>query len=134
MFDELRDMNNAIRKKQDKLDELRALATSMTRPYNNDRVQSSPSDRLSNLMCKIVMLEHEINGMIDDYADEKMRAKMRIHQIERGKWQDILYAHYIEQKSFVEIAKHEGVSVSSVKCLNNRAIKCLKALDETKNV
>ena len=134
MFDELREMNIAIRKKQDKLDELKALATSMTRPYNNDRVQTSPSDRLSNLMCKIVMLENEIDGMIDDYADEKMRAKMRIYQVEREEWQDVLYAHYIEQKSFGEIAKYKGISVGAVKCLNNRAIKSLKAIDETENV
>lgn len=134
MFDELREMNIAIRKKQEKLDELRALATSMTKPYNSERVQSSPSDRLSNLMCKIIILENEIDEMIDAYADEKQRAKLRIYQVEREEWQDVLYAHYIEHKSFSEIARYRGVSVSSIKTLNNRAIKCLKTLDETYKV
>lgn len=131
MFDELRELNKEIRNKQERLDELRALAMSMTTPYDRERVQTSPNDRLSNLMCKIIMLENEIDGMIDDYADEKQRAKMRIYQVQREEWQDILYSHYIEQKSFKEIAKHRGVSISSVKTLNNRAIKCLKRLDET---
>lgn len=134
MFDELREMNNEIRKKQECLDELRALATSMTQPYDRERVQTSLNDRLSNLMCKIIMLENEIDGMIDDYADEKQRAKMRIYQVQREEWQDVLYSHYIEQRSFKEIAKHKGVSISSVKTLNNRAIKCLKAIDETEKV
>lgn len=131
MFDELRELNNEIRKKQEKLDELRALAVSMTRPYCNDRVQTSPTDRMSNIMCKIIMLENELDGMIDDYADEKQRAKLLIYQVEREEWQDILYAHYIEQRSLGDIAKHRGVSLSSIKTLNNRAIKCLRGLDET---
>ncbi len=131
MFDELREMNNEIRKKQERIDELRAMATSMTQPYDGVRVQTSPTDKLSTLMCKIIMLENELDGMIDDYADEKQKAKMRIFQVEREEWQDILYAHYIEQKTFKQIAKHRGVSVSSVKTLNNRAIKSLKSLDET---
>lgn len=134
MFDELRELNNEIRNRQERLDELRALAMSMTTPYDRERVQTSPSDRLSNLMCKIIMLENEIDGMIDDYADEKQRAKMRIYQVQREEWQDVLYSHYIEQRSFKEIAKHRGVSISSVKTLNNRAIKCLKSIDETEKV
>ena len=131
MFDELRELNNEIRKRQDRLDELRALATSMTQSYDRERVQTSPTDRLSNLMCKIIMLENEIDGMVDDYAAIKQQAKMRIYQVQREEWQDILYSHYIEQKSFKEIAKHRGVTVNSVKTLNNRAIKCLKSIDET---
>ena len=134
MFDELRDMNNEIRKKQEKLDEMRALATSMTQAYDNVRVQTSSSDRLSNLMCKIIMLENELDGMIDDYADEKERAKLRIYQVEREAWQDILYSHYIEHKSLGEIAKQTGKSLNSVRQLNSRAIKSLKAIDITKNL
>ena len=134
MFDELRELNNEIRKKQEKLDELRAIAVSMTRPYDNDRIQTSPTDRMSNIMCKIIMLENEIDGIVDEYADEKQRAKLRIYQVEREEWQDILYAHYIEQKSFNEIARHRGVSLSSVRSLNNRALKCLKGLDETNSL
>jgi DNA-directed RNA polymerase specialized sigma24 family protein len=131
MFEELREMNNEIRKKQEKIAELRALAVSMTKPYDSDRVQTSPSDRLSNIMCRIIILENELDGMIDDYADEKQRIKRLIFQVEREEWQDILYIHYIEQKSFSEIAKHMGISLNAVKTLNNRALKCLRGLDET---
>lgn len=134
MFEELREMNKEICKKQEKICELRALAVSMTRPYNNDRVQSSSSDRLANITCKIIMLENELDAMIDAYADEKSKAKKRIYQVEREEWQDILYTHYIERKTFSEIASHRGVSVNSVKTLNNRALKCLKSIDETLNV
>ena len=131
MFDELRELNCEIRKKQERLDELRALATSMTRPYDGDRVQTSPTDRLSNLMCKIIMLENELDGMIDEYADEKRKAKLLIYQVEREEWQDILYAHYREQKSLSDIAKFRKVSLSAVKNLNSRALKCLRGIDGT---
>lgn len=134
MFDELREMNNEIREKQEKLAELRALAVSMTRPYTNDRIQTSPTDRMSNLMCKIITLENEIDGMIDIYADEKQRAKNRIFKVKRVEWQDILYVHYIEQVSLGDIAKTRGVSLNSIKNLNNRALKCLRGIDETEDV
>lgn len=134
MFDELREMNKEITEKQEKLAELRAMATSMTVSYDSERVQTSPQDRLSNIMCKIIMLENEIDGMIDDYITIKQQAKLRIYQVEREEWQDILYAHYIERKTFGEIARHRGVTVNSVKKLNGRAIKCLKSLDGTDNL
>ena len=60
MIEELREMNNQIRVKTERLAELRASLTSIGSPLS-EKVQTSPTDRLSNLMCKIILLENELD-------------------------------------------------------------------------
>ena len=125
MYEELREINNEIKRKQDYIDELRALATSMTMALG-ERVQTSPSDRLSNLMCKIIIAENELDSMIDDYADRKLKAKNEIFTLPNEEWQDIVYLHYIEYKSYPEIAQIKKTSLGAVQKKSQRAIKTLK--------
>lgn len=132
MFDELRDMNNEIKKKQEQIAELRSALTSSAMPMGI-KVQTSPEDRLSALMCKIILLENELDGMVDTYADLKRDATQKIFALENEDWQDIVYAHYIEFKSFNEIARSKGWTKNKVTLKNNRAIKVLRKsmIDET---
>ena len=92
MYDELKELNNLIKRKQERLDELRAAAVSLSVPMDQ-RVQNSSEDRLANLMCKIIIAENELDEMIDDYADKKMRAKTEIFTLPNDDWQDIVYLH-----------------------------------------
>lgn len=124
MFDELREMNSEIQRKQEELDCLKAMATSMTATLG-ERVQTSPSDRLGNLMCKIIILENDIEEMIDTYADAKAAAKRKILTVSDA-YQDVLYAHYIEFKTFREIADTQHCSVNAVKQKNKKGLKSLK--------
>lgn len=131
MYEELKELNEIIRRKQERIDELRAAAVSLSVPLDQ-RVQNSSEDRLANLMCKIIIAENELDGMIDDFADKKMKAKTEIFTLPREDWQDIVYMHYIEFKPMDEIAeilsKREGrkISKDAVYMKNNRAIKYLK--------
>ena len=125
MFDELREINNEIRRKQEYIAELRAMATSMTLNLS-ERVQTSPEDRLSNLMCKIVIAENELDAMIDDFADKKFKAKNDIFSLDNEDWQDIVYMHYIEFKSYPEIARIKHQKLGAVQKKSQRAIKTLK--------
>ena len=131
MYEELKELNDLIRRKQEKIDELRAAVVSLSVPLDQ-RVQNSSEDRLANLMCKIIIAENELDGLIDDFADKKMKAKTEIFTLPREDWQDIVYMHYIEFKPMDEIAqilsKREGRSISkdAAYMKNNRAIKYLK--------
>lgn len=131
MYEELKELNDLIRRKQEKIDELRAAAVSLSVPLDQ-RVQNSSEDRLANLMCKIIIAENELDGLIDDFADKKMKAKTEIFTLPREDWQDIVYMHYIEFKPMDEISqilsKREGRNISkdAVYMKNNRAIKYLK--------
>ena len=139
MYEELKELNDLIRRKQEKIDELRAAAVSLSVPLDQ-RVQNSSEDRLANLMCKIIIAEDELDGLKDDFADKKMKAKTEIFTLPREDWQDIVYMHYIEFKPMDEIAqilsKREGrkISKDAVYMKNNRALKCLKKIIKSENL
>lgn len=125
MFEELREMNDIIRRKQERIDELRSALTSTSAPLG-ERVQTSPTDKMSNLMCKIIVMENELEGMIDSYADMKAHAKDKIFSLDNEEWQDILYSKYVEFQSWGEIADRKGSTVKAVMQKKKRAMKKLR--------
>ena len=134
MFDDIRDLNNAIKRKKERIEELRWKAVSTTMPLNADKIQSSGSkDRVGELMCKIIIMENELEEMHKEYEEMTGEAIRRIYSIGNDEWSDILYTHYIEFKSLQEIATTKGVSLNAIRSRNNRAIKKYKRIiDETK--
>lgn len=126
MYEELRELNDLIKRKQERIDELRTMAMSLSAPIGSIHVQTTHEDRLANLMCKIVIAENELDEMIDDFADKKRKAQNEIFMLPNQDWQDIMYMHYIEFKPMEEIAKIKKKSVGSMYAKNNRAIKHLK--------
>ena len=130
MYDELRELDQLIRRKKEMIAELRALATSLSAPMGL-RVQTSHEDRLSNLMCKIIIAENELEEMIYDYKLSRKRAKEEIEQLRNEEWKEIMYLHYIEFIPIEDIASRKGKSVGSVYMKNNRAKKCLKKLNHS---
>ena len=125
MFEELREMNNEIRAKKEQIAELRAAMVSTTMPLG-EKVQSSPSDRLSNLMCKVIILENELDVMVDEYADLKAMVTGQIFSLDNEEWQDVLYSHYVMFKPWGEIAERKGSTVQAVIQKKKRAMKKLK--------
>ena len=128
MFDELKEMDNLITRKQERIDELRTRLTSISISYN-ERVQTSLHDKMADLTCKIIVMENELDAMIDDYADMKSRAKKQIFALNNEDWQEIVYAHYIERKTFKQIAQQRGETFKAVSRKCERAVKTLKAID-----
>lgn len=127
MYDDLYEYNEMINRKLDRVAELRAALTSMNAPLG-EKSSGSHEDRMANLMCKIVILENELEGMIDDYADRKRKAQQEIYMLENEEWQDIMYMSFIEFKSMHDIAKIKGTSYECIKKKRQRAVKCLKTM------
>ena len=127
MFDDLREITNEIKRRQERIAELRSRLTSMSMPMG-EKVQTTPQDQICRCICEIVSLEGELDGIIDNFVSVKEESKRKIFSLENEEWQDILYQHYIEYKPFNEIARNKGVSVGSVKLKSNRAMKKLKTL------
>lgn len=125
MYEELRDMNLEIKNKQERIDELRASLTSMSMSLG-ERVQTSPEDRMSKIMCEIIVRETELEGMIDEYADLKAMVKGEIFSLDNEDWQDILYSRYVEFQTWDKIADKHNSTVKAVQQKKKRAIKKLK--------
>lgn len=125
MFDELREMNLLIKKKQEKIDELRSNITSITITYG-DRVQSSPQDRMANLMCKIIVMENELEAMKEDFSKMQERAKLRIYTLESERMQNLMYMRYVLLMPTSEIARQTGLNHNTVRAFISRGTKKLK--------
>ena len=127
MYDEFYAMDKKIKRKREYISELRARATSATMTLG-ERVQTSPDDRMSNIMCKIVTAENELQAMYEDLGHQKEIAYNEIKRLGNEDWEDIVYLHYVELMPMDEIARMKGKSLGSTYMKNNRAVKRLKKL------
>ena len=125
MFEDISAIDKKMKRKQQYIDELRSLATSMTMNLG-ERVQTSPEDRLSNIMVKIVTAENELDMMEAELKEYRERAYADIQKLDNKEWRDIVYMHYVELMPMKKISKIKGKSVGSLYMKSNRALKVLK--------
>lgn len=115
-----------IQNKLIELYQLRCLASGVGSISLNDRVQSSPEgDRLGKIVAKIVDVEKEIDEMIDNLVAEKQK---RIEVIEKVQLENnlqyiVLHKHYVQYKSFTDIADEEGYSNVWILKIHQEALK-----------
>ena len=127
MYDEFYAYEQKIKRKRERITELRAKATSMTVGIG-ERVQSTPEDKMSRIMCEIVTAENDLQKMYEDLGHQKEIAYNEIKRLGNEDWQDIVYLHYVELMPMEDIAKMKGKSLGSTYMKNNRAVKRLKKL------
>ena len=117
-------LDRLIQNKQFEVYQLKCLATNVTAPMGTEPVQNSNvSDKVGNITAKIVDLEIEINGLIDQYIDEKQKRITLIEQIDDPLQYSILHKKYIQRKSLTEIAEEEHFSYVWVNKNHGYALK-----------
>lgn len=72
------------------------------------------SDRVGNIVAKLVDLENETNNIIDRYIDLKQDCIKLIESVKNPLWYTILHKYYIQYKSLVQIAEEEGYAYQYV--------------------
>lgn len=88
----------------------RVMAESATVAFGVERVQSSPHDRLSDLIARIIDTENETMDLIEEYLDFKEEAIFRLEGLcllgERGiNYYRVLHARYVQGMTFESIAE-----------------------------
>lgn len=73
--------------------------------YSGDRVQTSPQDRMSEDVARLLDLEKEISTLIEQYHYEVDKRINQIHQLKNETYEKILVMRYIEDIPLDEIAK-----------------------------
>lgn len=116
-----------INNKIAELGQWRSLATSIGSQSDGERVQTSPKDRLSTIVTKIVDLEQEINTLIDEYIVKKKDIIGTIESVGNSDWYDLLFKVYVEHKFLHEVAHEMNYSYSRVRHMHREA---LDAVDE----
>ncbi len=108
---------------------LRCLATSITVPTDREAVQTSGvSDKVGNIVAKIVDLEDEIDGLIDEYIDVRQSCIKVIESLPDTLQYTVIHKHYVQYKSFVEIAEEENYTYQWILRVHNKALSKIEEI------
>jgi DNA-directed RNA polymerase specialized sigma subunit len=119
--------------------QLRCLATNITSPMGTEPVMTSgASDKIGNIVAKIVDLENEINELIDKYIDDRQERIEVIEQIDDPLQYNILHKYYVQGTRFKEIAEEEHYSEVHINKQHQKALakvqKILNSIGKYKEV
>jgi hypothetical protein len=121
-----------------KLSELyryKCLVTSVTVPTDREAVQTSGvSDKVGNIVAKIIDLENEIDTMIDEYIDTRRRCITVIEMLKDPLQYAIIHKHYVQYKSYAEIADEESYSYVWIMTVKDRALREIERIINKKSL
>ena len=118
-------LDNIVENKLFELEQLEALATSITQRLNADRVQTSVNpDKMTDLIHKIIKKKEAINEAIDRYVDYKSEVIEVLEKLNGAEY-DLLYRVYIRYMPLKEAAatSKRDMSYSNATTLHGRALK-----------
>ena len=117
-------LDRMINNKLSEISQLRELEMSVSAVKNEERVQTTPNfDKIGTAYCKIEEMEEKLDKLIDEYVDKKNLIISQIDGIENETYYEILFARYIEKKTFEKIADEMTYSFRNVTRLNGRALQ-----------
>lgn len=117
-------LNRMINNKLTEIAQLKDMAVSISAPQSGERVQTTPNfDKIGTKYAKIDEMERKIDGMVDELVDKKEKIIQQIDSMEDENTYNILFARYIEKKTFEVIATEMKYSWRQVIRLHGTALK-----------
>lgn len=117
-------LNNLMKSDKEELEELRSLSTSISGDMTKERVQTSTTnDKITDIISKIVDLEHEIENEIKTFIDLKKEVRSVINQVEDVDERLFLRYRYINFYQWKAITLAMKCSNTQVQRLKDRAIE-----------
>ena len=108
------------------MESLKAAAENVTASIDNERVQTSPKDRMPDDISRIVDLENEIREDTHRLIFMKDKIINEIHKLNNPVYIEILYKRYVEYKSLEEISVELSYSYIHVKRLHGYALQAFR--------
>lgn len=116
-------LNRTIQNKLSEISQLRELSFGIKAVANEERVQTTPNfDKIGSSIAKIDEMERNLDKMIDEYVDKKNKIIQQIDSIEDEVLYGILFARYIEKKTFEKIATEMNYSFRQIIRLHGKAL------------
>lgn len=98
-------LDRMIKNKLSEISQLKELSRSISSVTNEEKVQTTPNfDKIGTAQAKIDEMERNIDKMVDEYVDKRDLIIKQIDEIEDETYYNILFARYIEKKTFERIA------------------------------
>lgn len=117
-------LNRMINNKLTEIAQLKDMAVSISASQSGERVQTTPNfDKIGTKYAKIDEMERKIDGMVDEFVDKKEKIIQQIDSMEDENTYNILFARYIEKKTFEVIATEMKYSWRQVVRLHGTALK-----------
>ena len=117
-------LDRMIKNKMTELSQYKDLAYGLSAITNEERVQTTPEfDKMSGKIAKIIEMEQKIDSLIDEYVDKKNLIILQIDSMENETYYEILFARYIEKKTFEKIADEMNYSFRNTTRLHGRALR-----------
>jgi DNA-directed RNA polymerase specialized sigma subunit len=117
-------LNRMINNKLTEIAQLKDMVVSISAPQSGERVQTTPNfDKIGTKYAKIDEMERKIDGMVDELVDKKEKIIQQIDSMEDENTYNILFARYIEKKTFEVIATEMKYSWRQVVRLHGTALK-----------
>lgn len=117
-------LNELIDSDLKELENLRSLSTSITSDTTKERVQSSTvSDKIGNIVVKIVDLENQINDEIDKFVDLKKEIRDAINTVTNPNERLVLRLRYIAFLTWEQVAEKMTYSLKQVHRIHSEALK-----------
>ena len=117
-------LDRMINNKLSEISQLRELAMSVSAVKNEERVQTTPNfDKIGTAYCKIEEMEEKLDKLIDEYVDKKNLIISQIDKIDNEAYYEILFARYIEKKTFEKIADEMTYSWRQTIRIHGRALQ-----------
>lgn len=113
-----------INNKLTEIAQLKDMVVSISAPQSGERIQTTPNfDKIGTKYAKIDEMERKIDGMVDELVDKKEKIIQQIDSMEDENTYNILFARYIEKKTFEMIATEMKYSWRQVVRLHGTALK-----------
>lgn len=125
---QIRRKSHTIRRKQLLCEELRSSLGARVIRYDRDRVQASPVDKVSEIICKVVDLEEQIEQLQLEKAGLIMEVNAAIEQLEDDKEAMILTAYYIRRLTMEQVAEEMDYSLQHTYRLRKRGVQHISGI------
>lgn len=109
---------NTITSRSEKITLGRARATNMVVPTDKTPVQSSPKDKLSEILSEVADLDNEKQGYIAEYK----YIMSQVDSLSGIYSAAFIYRRYVREQSIKEIAREMDISRSTVYRIQNDAL------------
>lgn len=121
-------IDEMISEKQDILDSLRSSITGISASTENERVQTSPKDRLGETCAKIADLCEQQNRNIDSLVEMKAEIIQTIDQyVDDLKQRRLLYLRYLKFMPMLTAAREMHIAKRTAYRLHDEAVNKISA-------
>ena len=122
-FGKPRAYDNKIKRIESTIEGLRSCLLPGGIRYDKDRVQTTPSDKMTEIVCRITDLEKELEEEQQNRANAVMEIDKALMKLPEGPYRTILAESYIGRISNYKIAEGMGITVRHYFRMRKKAVE-----------